>query len=545
MRFRSGRFARAASLFVVLALAATACGGGDDDDGGDASSGDTSGGGGGKEALVVSLDTDVNLIELHTFRTTAAYSVTEALYAAPLGEVFEDQDGMLVGTGEVEGELVESFEISDDKKEVTLTIAEDATFDNGDPVTAEDLAWTFQRTIEGPGYIGALLPFIGISSVDQLEVVDDRTLVIRPTTASPLLERFLTFHVFGAMSQKVGEEHATADDPWAFEWFTTNASASGAYKLAKYEQGRETVLEPNPGYPRADEVQNSGVTVRNVPDADQRALLLERGELDLVMGVPPRRLQQMEENDDLRVYRAPSSRLNYLGLNNKIAPFDNVDVRRAVAAAVPYDTLIDEVMFGYASPAGNVVPSQMDTFAGDEIGVYETDLEEAKRLLAESGVDVPTIEFAVRQSRADDQQAAVFIQDSLRDAGINVEIVRLPDAEFSERLNAKELQMFIHDWYSWGEDPFYQMQFLMTSTAFTNFSQYSNPALDELVATGTFELDADKRADMSKQAQQILFEDTPVVPLYSPDWVVATRANVTGAAVGFTQVVRLESLKKG
>jgi peptide/nickel transport system substrate-binding protein len=538
MRIRAGRTVRAATLFVALAFTAAACGGDDPEQ-------DKSGADGGKQTLVVSLDTDVNLIEPHTFRTTAAYSVTEALYAAPLTEVFEDQDGLLVGTGEVAGELVEDFEISEDKKEVTLTIAQDAAFDNGDPVTADDLAWTFRRTIEGPGYIGALLPFIGISSADQLEVVDERTLVIRPSIASPLLERFLTFQVFGAMDESVAKEEATADDPWAMKYFTNNATASGAYKLVKFEPGRETVLEPNPGYPLADEVQNAGVTVRNVPDPDQRALLLERGELDLAMGIPPRRLQQLESNESLRIYQAPSSRLNYLGLNNKIAPFDNVDVRRAVAAAVPYQALIDQVMFGYASPAGSVVPSQMDTHAGDEVGVYETDLEEAKRLIAESGVDIPTIEFAVRQSRADDQQAAVFIQDSLREVGIKVNVVRLPDAEFSERLNAKELQMFIHDWYSWGEDPFYQMQFLMTSEAFTNFSQYSNPELDELVKAGTFELDAAKRAELSKQAQEILFADTPVVPLYSPDWVVATAADVTGAAVGFTQVVNLESLKKG
>lgn len=536
MRIRPKRTVRVASLLVALVLTAAACGGSSTGEGEAA---------GGKQPLAVSLDTDVNLIEPHTFRTTAAYAVTEALYAAPLTEVFENRNGLLVGTGEVAGEVVEDFQISKDKKKVTLTIAKDAAFAHGEPVTAKDLLWTFKRTIEGPGYIAALLPFIGISSADQLKVVDERTLVIRPSVASPLLERFLTFQVFGAMDESVAKQNATADDPWAMKYFTNKASASGAYELVRFEPGRETVLKPNPGFPKADEVKNSGVTVRNVPDPDQRALLLERGELDLAMGIPPRRLQQMEKNENLRVYQAPSSRLNYLGLNNKIAPFDNVKVRRAVAAAIPYQALIDEVMFGYASPAGGVVPSQMDTYAGDEVGSYETDLQEAKRLIAESGADIPTIEFAVRQSRADDQQAAVFIQDSLRKVGIKVNVVRLPDAEYSERLNAKELQMFIHDWYSWGEDPFYQLQFLMTTDSFVNFSQYSNPKLDELVKAGTFELDAAKRAELSRQAQEILFADTPVVPLYSPDWVVATTADVSGVAVGWTQVVRFESLKKG
>jgi peptide/nickel transport system substrate-binding protein len=184
----------------------------------------------------------------------------------------------------------------------------------------------------------------------------------------------------------------------------------------------------------------------------------------------------------------------------------------------------------------------MATYAGDEVGTYKTNLDKAKSLLQQAGVGPITVDLAVRQSRLEDQQAAVFIQSNLREIGITVNIQKLPDAEFSDKLNKKQLPMFIHDWYSWGEDPFYQMTNLVKSGAFTNFTAYQNPELDALIKQGTFELDPAKRAEISKKCQEILFRDAPMAYLYSPDWTVAARSNIAGVTRDFTQIVRFDQL---
>lgn len=79
---------------------------------------------------------------------------------------------------------------------------------------------------------------------------------------------------------------------------------------------------------------------------------------------------------------------------------------------------------------------------------------------------------------------------------------------------------------------------------FTNFVSYSNTELDAVLAEGLFELDADKRAELSAQAQQILHDEAPIVPLYSPDWVVVTRSNVTGIAKGDDEKLRFALIRK-
>ena len=504
---------------------------------------------GGPEAeapvIVVSLSTDVDILEPHTFRTTGAYAVTRALYQPPADQVFVEEGGVRVGTSEVVASpILESYSVSDDGLEATFVMNPDAKFDNGDPITAGDLAYTFRRTIEGPGYIGLLLPFIGIESSDQIEVVDERTLIVRPKVASSLFDRFMTFQVFGPINQAVAEANATPDDPWAFEYFTNNAVSSGPYSLVEFDRDRgQIVLEPNPGYP--GEVANGGIIVRNIPDAEQRALLLQRGEIDVAVGLAPRLLAQLQDDPNVNVYTAPSTRSVFLGMNVDIAPLDNKLVRQAISYAVPYDALLEQVMFGFASPAGTLIPSTMETYAGDAIDVYTTDLERARQLLEESGVGEFSIELAVPQSSKEQQQAAVLIQDNLRQIGIDAQINILPDADYQGRRNNRELPLFFHEWYSWGDDPFYQMTFLLKCGQFTNFANYCNEELDQIIAEGTFTTDPAKRQELSTRAQQIMLEDAPHAWLWAADWAVATGKDISGVTKDFTEVPRFETLRKG
>lgn len=544
-----------AALMGAYGLAA--CGGSDSDAGGSSGGATTDAGAdptttiGGSGSTVAptalqtiraSLDTSIDLLDPQAFRTFGAQTVTASLYPALLTQVFEpDGSGGYVGVADYGPGVAESIEMSEDRMSATFTLRSDAAFADGSPVTVDDVLWTFERSILGPGYIKALLPFIGIASMDQ--IIGDasaNTVVFKPSVASPLFERFLALQAFGIMQKSLGEANASAEDEWAFDYFREHVGGAGAYAVEFYDRDTEIILVPNPEYYGAAEVANAGITVRNVSDPDQRALLLRSGELDVVQGIPTRQLVEMEGDTDLIVHREPSIATNFVGMNATIDPFTNVAIRQAVAAAIPYQVLIDQVMDGYASPAGSLVVANMDTHAGIN---FETDLDAAKALL--DGVELPSsIPLSVKQSSDRDQRSAVFIQDSLREIGIEVEIQILPDAQFVENLNGKTLTMFIHEWLSWGGDPYYQMQFLAGTGVFTNFVSYSNPDLDAILAEGLFELDADKRADLSAQAQQILHDEAPVVPLFSPDWVVVSRANVSGISKGDDEKMRFELIAK-
>jgi peptide/nickel transport system substrate-binding protein len=198
-----------------------------------------------------------------------------------------------------------------------------------------------------------------------------------------------------------------------------------------------------------------------------------------------------------------------MGMNNKIPPFDNPKVRQALSYAVPYETIIQESLYGYAQKATSPIPVGMPTHT-DEFWKYDTNLETAKTILDEAGFgDGLELELAVRQSIPWDEDAAVWIQDSLAQIGVNLTINKMPDADFFGKLNAHELPLFIHDWYSWGNDPAYQLTFLLKCGAFTNYADYCNERVDELIDLVTWETDPAVREELMKEAQQIIVRRPP------------------------------------
>jgi len=566
-RMRSHRLL---ALLAVLALVVAACASGDAEDttttasdGDTATTADTGDGGdddggedpddggetGDKPELVMALSDTPNLIEPHTFRTTSAYAVTKALYEPLITqELTEADDGVLVGAVDEHVPAgAASYEITETENGLlgTFNLREDAMFADGSPVTASDYKYVIDRSMLAEhSYITLLLPLMGIESPDQVRVIDDYTLEVESNVKSPLFERFLTFQVFGAINEEVVEANATEEDPWGAEYLTSNAAGSGPYMVESFNPDTEVVLVPNPNYWDAENVANSGVTIRTVPDANQRALLVQSGEIDMAAGIPPNLLAELEGDPNVTIYSRPTTGVHYLGMNQTIAPLDNVDLRRAIAHAVPYDALIDQVMFGYASPAQGVVTSTMDTFDPDVGGQFAQDLDQAQQYLDDSGLEDVNLVLGVRDSRGTDQEAAVLIQDALRQVGIEVEVQVLPDADFSQRINEDELPLFIHDWFSWGEDPFYQMSFLTQCGQFTNYARFCNEEYDALVEEGKFTLDPDQRQEVSSDAQQIFYDQAVWAPLWSTDRTIVTGQGVTGMDRDYTLVPGFKYLTK-
>nr|MDE0500545.1 ABC transporter substrate-binding protein [bacterium] len=502
-----------------------------------------------KPVIVASLADTPNLIELHTFRTTSAYAVTNAVYEPLIKQVLEEQpNGLLQGSFvDHHGAGAESFEITETADGgflATFTIRQGQTFSDGTPVTAADYKYVFDRSIEGPGYIGLLLPFVGISSTDQIRVTGDYTFEVETTVQSPLFRRFLTFQVFGAMNKAEAEANATEDDPWSFAYYNDKGGGSGPYWVSKFDPDNEVVLEPNPGYWNADALPNAGVIIRPIPDANEKARLIAAGEIDVATGIPPKLLAVLEDDPNVTIWASQTTGVHYLAMNQTIAPMDNLHLRQAIVSAVPYQALIDNVMFGFASPAKGVVTSNMETHDSSIGANFSQDLDAARAHLEASGVGDLTLVLGVRESRLGDQEAAVLIQDALRQVGLTVDVQILPDGDFSGRINANELPLFIHDWFSWGEDPFYQMRFLTTCGQFVNYARFCNEAYDALVNEGTFTTDPAVRQDVSSQAQQIFLDQAVWAPLWSSDRTYVTHKCVTGVVQDYTRIPVFTEMSK-
>src|SRR5690606_17375826 len=196
---------------------------------------------------------------------------------------------------------------------------------------------------------------------ESFTAVDERTIEIRAEFASPLLDKMLAMQPFGILSQATAEANGTADDPFAEDWYRQNDNSSGPYTVASFDPTTSIVLEPNEAYYDQDKVANGGITIQFVSDPSQRALLLQSGEIDMAGGLPLDQVAQLEDVEGLEVVSESSNRLEYMGINTAQAPFDDARVRQAIALALPYQTFVDEIMYGYANASTGLVPEQMET----------------------------------------------------------------------------------------------------------------------------------------------------------------------------------------
>jgi peptide/nickel transport system substrate-binding protein len=487
-----------------------------------------------KPVIVIAMDSDIDHIEPHEFRSDFGYYATANFYEPLLLQVLEPgaEEGVLEGTLEYGPGLAESMTMSADGLVATFKIREGAKFANGNPITAHSFKHIFDRAITAPrSYIPLLVQFMGFDSADDVVVVDDYTLEIHLDQPAALFKPQLAFQVFGAMDEKTTAAHATADDPWAFDWYRLNTNPSGPYVISKWEPGVEYWFEPNPNYWQGPEFfQNRKIIAKVVPSPEDRELLLKKGDIDLALGLPFKDVDALKADPNVKVYDIKYTRLFYLGMNSKIAPFDNVKVRQAISYAIPYETIIEESLYGYAQKATSPIPVGMPLHS-DEYWPYDTDLDKAKALLAEAGYGGGfDVELAVRLSIPWDVDAAVWIQSNLVQIGVNVTINKMTDADFFGKLNAHELPFFIHDWYSWGNDPAYQLTFLLKCGQFTNYADYCNERVDELIELATWETDEAKRTEYMNEAQKIIVEEAPWAFLHQPDWIVGVSKDFTGFA---------------
>ncbi len=200
-----------------------------------------------KPTIVIAYDGDIDHIEPMEFRSVSAYDATANLYEPLITQKLVANDmGELIGQNEFEAAGAETWDVSEDGTVFTFHLRQDAKFADGTPITANDYKYTFDRAMTGPGYIGLLTPFMALSSADAVQVLDDYTLQITTDRPAALTENVLGFQVFGAISQATAEAHATADDPWAENFFRTDFQLQRPLLHHRMERGRAVHLRAEP-----------------------------------------------------------------------------------------------------------------------------------------------------------------------------------------------------------------------------------------------------------------------------------------------------------
>lgn len=330
-----------------------------------------------------------------------------------------------------------SYEVSEDGLVYTFTMEDDVVSAAGNPLNADDVMYSFERKLNTPTSItiGAMAP--AITSMDQFAKLDDMTFTMtfdKPSYGSLALTLLSDFP--GQIYDKeLLEEHATDTDPYAVEWSAGNPNHGfGPYVVDQYQPGQEIRLTARDDY-HGGELEIETISIQTVANPGTRSQTLLSGDVDIAQGLLPADQANMIDNDSVYMPKPTMTNLSlYAPLVTTKAPFDDVEVRRAFAYAVDYDSILETVYHGLAERNGQtLLTAQPEGFDNDAIEMYNYDPEHAKQILADAGYteNVP-FTLTIPEDEADSNEAAVVLQSSAREAGFDIELQALPNSAYQE-----------------------------------------------------------------------------------------------------------------
>lgn len=460
-------------------------------------------------------------------------------------DVGTETDGYRISdTTKILGEAA-TWTMDDAGTTASFTITDGATFPSGDPVTSDDFIYTVNRALSlgtGPVFI---FNTAGITSVDQITKVDDTHFTVTLPAPSPMFGQLLRDQDASVLDSVEIAKHATTDDPWATKWMATNSLGGGAYTVTAYKAGNSVTLTKNADYPDAKDVYYDTVILQIIPSETDRAQLLAKGTIDIAEGLSADSIDSLKGTKGVNVLDIPSRAQNYMGLVQSFAPFKDVRVREALSYAVPYDELANDVGKGYTQTPKGLWPQNAQDYDADAAGGITTeDADKAKSLLSDAGY-ADGFSFQVDVSTADStgQALAVAVQSAFKNIGVTMTIKQLAPAAFSEAASAKKDPAFIvTNSSSYVDDPYYTAFLFYTSKAVLNRYDYSSSTVDSIATKLATETDATARQDLSDQLQTELNKDVPILSLGEPDYLLATRDDVSGFVLEPDGLVRYSYL---
>jgi peptide/nickel transport system substrate-binding protein len=412
---------------------------------------------------------------------------------------------------------------------LTFKLRPGLKFQNGDPIDANAVKYTYDRVFDQKGVTASLIAMAGVKSKDSITTAGDDTVKFDLSKANTLLLGNMAQFGNSILDPKVVDQHKTKADPFAHDWLSTNVggTAQGPYQLQSWNSGSQWVLTANPNY-RGPAPKISKIIFKVIPDPSTRYQLLQSGAVDIAFGLPLKDIQKAKGNPDIRIVNEPSRNIVFLGMNSQTKPFDNVKVRQAIDYAVPYDTIIKQVLLGYGQQMTSPIPLGTPTHT-DKFNVYKTDLAKAKSLLAQAGFPngfSTTLQVASGNDQG--KQTAIWVQQSLKQIGVKVTINQLPGATYNSRLQKHQLGFFFfNNWISINNDPFYHLYWLFDSDC-CNYTNYDNQQVKALIDKNLLSNDQAARNADALKVQQMIMNDAPWAFLYQPNYVVAMRSNVKG-----------------
>ena len=438
--------------------------------------------------------------------------------------------------------LAESYEANDNATEFTIHLRQGISFTDGTPFDAAAAKANFDRW--GDKTLGLKRTTLLCNILESTEIVDDYTVKVTLTEPFGAFISTLAHPACVLMSPKVIEQGsaACAENPVGTGQYIFQEWVAGDHATVTLNTdwwgydaeicGGTALAEPDAGF--------KSITFRPVGENASRVAMLQSGDADFIWPVPTESMQLLAEDPDVYVDAGEGIVVRWLFLNTQKEPFTDVRVRQALNYGVDKDAYIAVVKNGLASQATSIIGPSVQHYKHND--PYPYDPEKAKELLAEAGYPDGFDTTIICRSTTADLKQSEFLQQQLAQIGVNVEIRSFENAIVSEMVEGAEgpgaeaeVDMYISGWSTstgdadWGIRPLLAKE--SEPPASFNISYFESDELDELLYSALETADEEKRGEYYAEAQDLVWQECPMVFLANDYNTWGSKANVANVKI--------------
>jgi len=432
-----------------------------------------------------------------------------------------------------EGDLADSWTISDDYKKITFNLKQDIKWADDKPFTCEDVLFTWKkvtdpdtRTPYGSDY----------QLVSSASCANNHIFIAEyDEPYAPALETWASLHIL--------PEHLLKNENINDTYFSLNPTGTNFYALDEWTTGQQVKLKTNPNSVHGRPLLEKKIT-RIIPDLSSQFMELIAGNIDL-MNINPIQYSRVfpsrsELNDKINLYKEMGNGYTYFGFNLKKKPFDDLNIRKAISYAINKEEIINGVLLGLGEEITS--PYKPGTYwENKSINKISFDVSKSRELLEKSGYqlnanniyekDGKPLAFEILTNQNKQREmTAVLIQRRLQDIGIDVSIRVIEWASFVNRfIKTGEFETVVLGWsLSLDPDQYSIWHSSQDGPGQFNFIGYNNPRVDTLLENGRKELKNEKRKQIYDEFSKIIYDEQPIIYLYAGYGLTAIHKKIKG-----------------
>jgi peptide/nickel transport system substrate-binding protein len=441
-------------------------------------------------------------------------------------------------------DLAKSWTVSDDGRTFTFQIREGAKFASGNPVTAEDAAFSIQRAVildKTPAFILTQFGLTKDNVKDKVKATGPLTLTLETDKvyAPTFVLNCMTANVAAIVDKQLVLSKETNGD-LGYAWLKTNYAGSGPLKLREWRANEIVALERNDNY-YGEKSKLARVIYRHVKEAATQRLLLEKGDTDIARNLTPQDLDALAANKDIKTTSTPKGTVYYMSLNQKNPNLAKPEVREAFKWLVDYGAIGDTLIKNIGVVHQNFLP--VGLLGASTENPYKLDVDKAKALLAKAGLPNGfKVTMDVRTTQPVQGIAEAFQQTAKR-AGIDIEIIPGDGKQTLTKYRARQHDIYIGQWGADYWDPHTNADTFARNPDNSDEAKskplawrnaWDIPALTKKADAAALERDGEKRKAMYTEMQAEFRQTSPFVMIYQQTEVGAYRTNVSGLKIGPT-----------